>query len=566
MSRKKRNFTDNTSASEDVLSYAESVISEGLTYRQKKILQKFARQAEKLPSSDNSFFQLLKETGILKLNAVEFEEPDLSDFEKNSMTLYKEFFEVERIYSISSLCDAAKRGKLLAENNNSSFSFLELFIKAMEFEKENGYCLKKHNGNYFAYSFRILVENDLPLDCYSPLADFVMCHFNMKDNACVVFAEKRGSGTYIRIIAIARQYYPEGFEKPVYSRCDIAQDIQTGRLLSLKTGAEVPAGCRLLHRKGDVTRVEMNEFGNKNASFSKSKDFFTKIVNEFKEAFRNEMKEIGHAKEPGFYFPKINESKILNTALATKHAACATNDVLNYAEKKIKETLEKLRKAGVEDADEKIYRVYIYFYNKVKRLIQYGRPVHSSFECNVYVPDINGIKISRIQTFTVSYFFSLVAKYARKEVYLNLANFLLDLELSLQSLLEKEEIESRKQSFFTLDEFDTKQEGWRDVVRHIRPRIVKLRQRLDEREYRRLNPKRRHYENEEISAQWDMTWEEFEEIETGEEFIEEDSPEIPVKFLETVGAEAAVPVLHNSDDLTALFQDSLFELDVLKQE
>ena len=393
-----------------------------------------------------------------------------------------------------------------------------------------------------------------------------MQFFAMSDHVYAVFAEKRGSGTYIRIVVLARPFFPEGFEKYVFYKSTIIQNARTGRIAAIKADEEVPEDCTLLHKKGDLKEVQKLEFGNKNASFAKSKSAFEGFINDFKAAFRAELEAIGQAKEPGFYFPKARESKISKFALATKHAACVTNDVLNYAEKKIKEIREKLHATGVENADEKVYQVYIYFYNKVKQFVQTGEPVCAQFIQDVFIPDVNGIRISMVHTLKIPYFFSLVAKYARKGVYENLANFLLDLEFSLQALLDEITSEKRR-AYIPIDELRAKTEEWKNVVEHIRPRIVQMRQKLDEREFKRINTGRRFIINkEDDEEEICITWEDFEKVESGEEFVEEESEEIPQTVFETSNDAERVRKFPKNDDITSLFSFSLFNLEVLKQE
>lgn len=506
MAKQKSKFSDVIQIPETCTSAAIDSITH-MSTQKKHVIMMFAKEAEELSEEGNGILlsdEEIKEKFPSQNSEEDYVELELSEKQKSEMKEYKDFTEITRIRDLSELSDAlSEAGCLLYVQNNSSFTFLNAMTQAFLFEAEHGHR-SRHEADsgvgksYFAYCLRILVPNRISEEIYSALASFALRFFCMEKHIYAVFAERKGSGTYIRIIVTARQFYPEGIEKKRFATSRTVRNLETGRIRNLKADAEVPENCIIIREKGDLMSCETVFFGNKDGGFAVSKRRFNTILEKFKKNFRTKLKTIGYAVSPKFCFSKINESDISKTALATHHAACVINDTLNYVENAIEDFRENTAMYGFFISDEDIYKeVYKPFYDKIQQFISSGKPVVSYLERETYDESEPG----GIRTMKFPYFFSLVAKYAKNAVYASMARFVSDFEMALQRLKKRvfgEEIKPLEDSAIFYVEMEKKE----DDIRGIRPRLKKIHDKLEEAYLRRKFGRKNKSAQEELEEEY----------------------------------------------------------------
>ena len=500
MAKIKLKFADVMSLPQSCTSAAICNEYEGLSTQRKHVFMQFFKNERELKDNDNSNAVFVPADSSFK-ESEGFVELELTKEQLEKMTQYKEFNEVKYIYDLTDLSNSLKEAELLYVQNDSPLSFLDLFAQAYAFEEKYGHRSKHGTATgktFFAYELRAMVPGYVPTKIYPHLAMLLMRILGMEKHALAVFAEKIGIGTYIRVVVLSRRYYPEGFEKKNHAHTTIVRNKINGRIKCLKADAEIPENCEITHRKGDLLNIQILPFGNKNTNLSASKNKFLKTANELKTALRNELERIGLSEKQGFYFKKIDEGEIPDTSLATHHAACVINDTLNYAEKMIEEFREKTALFGLIVSDEQIYEVYMSFYSKIKEFILQKKTAVFHMEYDAYVPKLD----NEVHTIPMRYFFSLVAKYAKHAVYLNMAYFLWHLVRSLKELVQSV-FGKHLPPLFDGEDMYTEVGIWEHTVYHLRPRLAKMREKLNRISLRRNNTSTRYdTSDEEFEAQY----------------------------------------------------------------
>lgn len=547
--------------------------SVSLSRTQSKVLDDIMAKIKELPSNNteqpkeaekgrnSSKFTILGKQLV-------FDKSNLTEAQLEAMLPYKEFFQVSRIHDPAELSTSFEEGKLLSVHNDSDVPIMSLFFKAYAFEGVHGRKSAKYDPetgkSFFACCLRILVRNDLPVSRYAELAAFVADYFELSDCAYVVVAESKGIGTYLKIITTMRKFYPEGIEKKHYAKYTAIREMKTGYLKKHEVGDEVPEGYKLAFYKGDLLKTDRYSFGNKKTAFSCPYGHFIDKIKKFKRDFCNHLELIGEPEEAGFHFLKVDESGISATSVATHHGACVTNDVLNYAEEMIKDALITLKTNGVVMAEQKIYGVYMYFFQKIKRFIQTGRAVRVSFELSVILPEKYEEEVAKTGC---SYYFSIHPRHAHNDVYTNMAYFLMDLSDALQAVIEKYTGQKKTRGIMTLEAFEAETADWRRLVEGIRPRLAKMREKLSIRAFRRRHPLKKRIVEEAEDEFEEISWEDFEDIVTGGIFAEDDdSEEILATVIETTIPEKSPQSLHEPQFYATQSTLSLFDLEILKQE